>query len=527
MILSFHLIIMLSVCCHFVQASYLMETVAGSGSISASGDGGPATSAGISNFYGMWTDSLGNLFLPDPSNNQLRKVDTSGNISAFIGSGTQSNAGVGGSALSVNLDGVGSPYGDTAGNLYLTSFNLFIWFYNHTSGYVSRFVGAPGGGYSGDGGPATSAKLSYPLGAFLSTNGILYFADFGNSVIRAVNIKTNIITAFAGSLSATSLGDGGPATSAAMSPFSVWGNTVGVFYIGDSGNNRIRKVATDGIITTVAGTGSSSYNGDNIPATSADLNNPYNCQGDTLGNLYIADNNNYRIRMVSVTTGNITTIAGNGQSTPANASVHVATAVGLNPSMIQLDSSGNIYFGDGGYIRKMFAATASPTSAPSFVSSANPTESPSIVPSANPTTAIPSVVPSANPITAIPSVVPSAIPITAIPSVVPSAIPTTAIPSVVPSAIPSTAIPSVVPSAIPSEIPSFVPSTHRSAVPTMSPSVVPSFRPSVVNVTLESSSRSQRLSDLHIFYATFFPAFFVVFCVVLIGYYLWMHNKGE
>jgi hypothetical protein len=374
MTLSFHLVIVLSVCCHFVQASYLMTTVAGSGSTSTSGNGGPATSAGISNFYGMWTDSLGNLFLPDSSNNQWRKVDTSGIIRAYIGSGTQSNAGIGGSALSVNLDGVGCPYGDTAGNLYLTSFNLFVWFYNHTSGYVSRFAGAPGGGYSGDGGPATSAKLTYPLGTFLSTNGMLYFADFGNSVIRAVNTKTNIITTVAGSLSATTLGDGGPATSAMMNPFSVWENTAGILYIADTLNNLIRKVATDGIITTVAGTGSSSYNGDNIRATSADLNNPLNCQEDTLGNLYISDSNNYRIRMVSVTTGNITTIAGNGQSTNSNASVHVATAVGLNPSMIQFNSLGNIYFGDNGYVRKMFADTASPTSAPSFVPSTLPTE---------------------------------------------------------------------------------------------------------------------------------------------------------
>ncbi len=467
---------MLSVCCFFVKGSYLMATVAGTGSSSSSGNGGPATSAGLSQFYGMWVDSVGNIFIPDPPKLQLRKVDTVGIINAFIGSGSLSTAGVGGPALSVALDGVACAYGDTAGNIYFSTAYVFIWFYNHTSGYVSRFAGAaPGGpGYSGDGGPATSAKLSIPTGLFLSSNGIFYVADSSNGVIRAIDTRTNIITTIAGSNTATDLGDGGPATSAMLrSPYGVSENTAGVLYIGDTFNRRVRKIV-NGIITTVAGTGLDIYNGENITATKANLATPYNCQEDSSGNLYISDNGNGRVRIVSASNGNITTIAGTASGRIANGSLHVATTARIIPTMLQLDSLGNIYFGDYGYVRKLFT-TAMPTPSP---------------------TAVPTDIP------------------TAIPSIVPTAIPTE-IPSIVPTAIP-TAVPSIVPTAIPTAVPSIVPST------------IPTTSPSVMNVTVESSSRSQRLSDVHIFYATFFPAFFVVFCILpIVAYYLWRGTKGE
>mmetsp|Transcript_5368 Transcript_5368/g.5881 ORF Transcript_5368/g.5881 Transcript_5368/m.5881 type:complete len:406 (+) Transcript_5368:366-1583(+) len=370
--------------------------------------------------------------------------------------------------------------------MYIGSNQYFIWFYNHTSGEVSRFAGATPAtyGYSGDGGPATSAELSSPFGLFLSTIGVLYFVDSSNNVIRAIDTKTNIITTVAGG--GTSLGDGGPATSAMFSPYTLWGNTAGVLYIADTGYSRVRKIATNGIITTIVGNGTDVYNGDGIRAINATVSYPLNCQEDSLGNLYISDNSNYRVRMVSATTGIITTIAGDGPGgNAANTSVQIATAVGVYPSMIQLDSLGNIYFGDNAYVRKLFVA---PTSRP----------------------------------TAAPSIVPSAIP-TAIPSIVPSAIPSF-IPSIVPSAIP-TAIPNIVPSTIPT----IAPSTSPSTVPTISPTGFPSFRPSVENVTVDSSStRSQRLSDLHIFYATFFPAFLVAFCILpFVGYYAWMQMKAK
>mmetsp|Transcript_5367 Transcript_5367/g.5878 ORF Transcript_5367/g.5878 Transcript_5367/m.5878 type:complete len:382 (+) Transcript_5367:366-1511(+) len=346
--------------------------------------------------------------------------------------------------------------------MYIGSNQYFIWFYNHTSGEVSRFAGATPAtyGYSGDGGPATSAELSSPFGLFLSTIGVLYFVDSSNNVIRAIDTKTNIITTVAGG--GTSLGDGGPATSAMFSPYTLWGNTAGVLYIADTGYSRVRKIATNGIITTIVGNGTDVYNGDGIRAINATVSYPLNCQEDSLGNLYISDNSNYRVRMVSATTGIITTIAGDGPGgNAANTSVQIATAVGVYPSMIQLDSLGNIYFGDNAYVRKLFVA---PTSRP----------------------------------TAAPSIVPSAIP-TAIPSIVPSPLPTAA------------------------------PSTSPSTVPTISPTVFPSFRPSVENVTVDSSStRSQRLSDLHIFYATFFPAFLVAFCILpFVGYYAWMQMKAK
>jgi len=481
----FHLIVLLSVFCHvYVQGYYLMATVAGNGSTTTSGNGGPATSAGIASLYGMWVDSLGNLYLPDPAHPQVRMVDTAGIINRFIGSGTQSSSGSGGLALSVDLDGASCVYGDTAGNMYLSGSRYFIWFYNHTTGQVSRFAGATPAntGYSGNGGPATSAMLSSPIGLFLSTNGVVYIADTGNYVVRAVDTKTNIITTIAGNSNTASTGDGGPATSAMISPLGVWGNTAGILYIGDRStiHNRIRKIATNGIITTVIGTGNSNYNGDNRHATSSNLFFPLNCQEDTLGNLYISDYRNYRVRIMSVTSGNITTIAGNGSTSRVDGSLHVATAVGVTPSMIQLDSLGNIYFQDNSYIRKLYNVA---------------------------TSAIPTVVPST-----LPTVVPSILP-TVIPTVTPSVIPTTAptgTPTVVPNPTP-TVIPTVASSITSTRIPSHAPSTN-SVVP--SPTVIPSFRPFAVNVTVNSSSRSQKGRDLHVFYEAFFPAFFILFCIL-------------
>ncbi len=474
-----------------------MATVAGNGSTTTSGNGGPATSAGIASFYGMWVDSLGNLYLPDSTNPQVRKVNTAGIITRFIGTGTQSTAGTGGPALSVNLDGASCAYGDTAGNLYLSSNQFFIWFYNHATGQVSRFAAVTPAvsAYSGDGGPATSAMLSSPVGLFLSSVGVLYFVDTGNYVVRAIDTQTNIITTVAGTYNAiATTGDGGPATSAQMNPYGIWGNTAGVLFIADTGDSRIRKVATNGIITTIVGSGNPNYNGDNIPGTNAELNYPYNCQEDTLGNLYISDNSNNRVRMISAITGIISTIAGNGATSTVDGSIHVATAVSVTPSMIQLDSLGNIYFQDSGYVRKLLTPTAMPT----------------VVPSAVPTIAS----------TATPSNIHTVVP-TAPPTIVPTNIPT-----IVPSAIP-TEIPSVIPSVISTQIPSNIPSTTPSTNPTFSPTVTSSFRPSVMNVTANSASRSQTLRGLNIFYVTFFPVFFILFCIFpAVGYYLRMRNKS-
>jgi trimeric autotransporter adhesin len=203
-------------------------------------------------------------------------------------------------------------------------------------------------GYSGDGGIATSAKLSYPGGVAIDASGNIYIVDTGNSRIRMVTKSTGIISTVAGTGSYGYRGDGGIATSASLNfPRGVAIDASGNLYIADTDNNRIRMVTkSTGIISTVAGTGSSGYSGDGGLATSAALNYPRGVAIDASANIYIADFYNYRIRMVTKSTGIISTVAGTGSS-GYSGDGGLATSAALNyPYGVAIDASGNIYIAD-------------------------------------------------------------------------------------------------------------------------------------------------------------------------------------
>jgi hypothetical protein len=308
------------------------------------GDGGLATSAELYSPYLVAAGRNGNLYIADTGNNRIRMVNAKTGIITTVA-------------------GNGSPDCDTA------------------TGGVNC--------YGGDGGPATSAELYYPFAVALDRHGNLYIADSGNNRIRMVNAKTGIITTVAGDGSPDCDpktkancygGDGGPATSAQLwLPFGVALDQSGNFYIADTNNNRIRKViAETGIITTVAGDGRCSvvdsyggcYSGDGGSATSAELWSPAGVFVDLSGNLYIADEYNNRIRMVSAATGIITSVAGNGYLTCSpngtnctggyNGDGIPATSARLNfPFNVTLDSSGSLYIADynNNRIRKVDGST--------------------------------------------------------------------------------------------------------------------------------------------------------------------------
>ena len=207
---------------------------------------------------------------------------------------------------------------------------------------------SPCSGFAGDGGPASTAKLAGPLDAAADSAGNLYIADSLNDRIRRIDAATGIITTVAGSGVRGGGGDGGPATAAQLNnPSSVAVDGADNLYIAESGGHRIRKVTiATGLISTIAGTGVSGSTGDNGPAINAALNAPLGVAVDAVGNVYIADTSNFKIRAVAASTGIITTIAGTGISGFSGDGGPGINAVLSRPTGVDADSSGNVYFAD-------------------------------------------------------------------------------------------------------------------------------------------------------------------------------------
>ncbi len=284
-----------------------ISTVAGTlGVAGSSGDGGLATSAELSGPEGLAVDSSGNIFIADRDNHVIRKVDAStGNISTVAGTlGVSGSTGDGGPATSAKLN---TPVGiavDSSGNIFIADVdNAVIRKVDASTGNISTVAGTLGVfGPTGDGGPATSAELGDPQGLVVDSSGNIFIADSGNLAIRKVDASTGNISTVAGILgSEGSTGDGGPATSAFLGEsIGVAVDSSGNIFIADSGNQAIRKVdASTGNISTVAGTlGVSGSTGDGGPATSAKLNYPTRMALDSPGNVFIADLDNHAIRKV-------------------------------------------------------------------------------------------------------------------------------------------------------------------------------------------------------------------------------------
>jgi len=314
------------------SGSYLITTVAGGGS--ALGDNVPATSAQFSSTWGIAVDAAGALYIADLNETRIRKV-SNGVITTVAGNGTQGPGGDNGPATSAQL---WNPYGialDRVGNLYIAdSDNNRIR--KVSNGVITTVAGTGVGGFSGDNGPATSAQLYNPYGVAVDAAGNLYIADSNNNRIRRVS--NGVITSVAGG--GSEIGDGGPATSAQLGPVGIAIDASGNLFVADRVSNRIRRIS-NGVITTVVGSGSHGFVGDNGLATSAQLNNPWGVAVDSAGNLYIADSGNGRIRKVS--NGVITTVAGGGSSFTDGGP---ATSSELGPKGAAVDTSGNVFVAD-------------------------------------------------------------------------------------------------------------------------------------------------------------------------------------
>ncbi len=256
-------------------------------------------------------DTQGNLYFSDTNHQRVQRLDTAGIVSTVAGSGVQGFAGDGGLATAAELDSPSGLVVDTAGDLYIAdTHNHRVRRVDGGTGQIATVAGTGLPGYAGDGGAGTAARLNLPMALTLDAGGNLYIADTNNHRVRELTAGGLIHTVAGDGLQGFS-GDGGSATAAAIdSPGGLAMDAAGALYIADTHNQRLRVVRA-GTITTVAGTGAPGFGGDGAPAATARLALPHGVSVDGAGNVYVADTNNHRVRRIAPD-GSMETIAGNG-----------------------------------------------------------------------------------------------------------------------------------------------------------------------------------------------------------------------
>lgn len=328
-----------------IDPSGTITNLAGTGKRGRTGDGGPACAAELYWPKGIADDPNGNLYVAEVVGHRVRRIDAGGRISTVGGTGKRGFLGDGGPAVAAKLFRPEDVAADEFGAVFVAD----SW--NHRirridpAGRISTLAGTGEAGYGGDGGPAAEAVLNEPRGVAVDRAGNIYVCDTKNHRIRRIDARGTIAT-IAGTGAPDHGGDGGPALKAMLNrPWNVATDARGSVYVVDRGNDRVRRIDADGIISTVAGTGQPGYAGDRGPADRAQLNRPSGVAVDRAGNLYVADTENGRVRRID-SGGTITTFAGggdalhNGDRGPAD-KARIGRAQGL-----AVDASGNVYFAD-------------------------------------------------------------------------------------------------------------------------------------------------------------------------------------
>ena len=328
--------------------SGIITSVAGTGERGYEGDGGLAASALLSEPFMCAFDTHGNLYIAEATNHCIRRVDRdSGVIVTIAGTGAEGYTGDGGPATEATFNQPYSLQVDTNGDVYVVDrLNYVIRKIDAATGTITTVAGTGEVGYGGDGGPATEAQFREPNDCFLDGKGGLLITDIQDQRVRRLDLATGIITTFAGNGAKERAGDGLPATEASiLGARAVCMDGAGNTYIAEREGNGVRMVDADGVMHTLAGTGERGYEGDGGPARDATWGAPKGLRCDSGGNVIVVDTENHAIRRIDAATRVVTTIAGGHLGGECDGAA--ATEAGMDrPHGLDLDAAGNIYIAD-------------------------------------------------------------------------------------------------------------------------------------------------------------------------------------
>ena len=328
------------------------QVIAGTFQPGFSGDGGPAHKSMLHSPSALALDSAGDLYIADLGNHRIRKVNhLTGTIQTIAGIGNDASSGDGGLATNADIGFVHGLAIDATGNIYISESNFHRVRKINPAGIITTVAGTGEPGFGGDAGPALEASLSSPMGMSVDALGNLFIADLSNRRIRkvtALNSVSPTISTVAGSGAIGVEGDGGPATSAGFySPWSVAVDESGALFVADMGAYRVRKVALDGTITTIAGNGSYGSSGDGGPASAAAIGLPLALYPDSNGTLLLsAFHSEATIRKVDLQNGTIATALGVPPASPPDLTVPENIAVFKSPVAMAADAMGRIFIAD-------------------------------------------------------------------------------------------------------------------------------------------------------------------------------------
>lgn len=325
--------------------TFTISTIAGTGKLGYSGDGKKARRAQLRLPTAVAIDSKGNVFIADDMNHRIRRVSSNGIITTVVGTGERKPGTPDGPAREINLNQAYGVAVDSKDNLYVLNRGFGRVYKITADGMARTIIGTGERGYNGDGILATEAMVDWPDHLVVDDSGVIYLADTWNNRVRKVTTD-GIIHTIAGTGEKGSSGDGGPAIDAQVrSPVAIALGPDGSLYVAEFSGHRIRRISADGIITTVAGTGEPGYNGEGIIATEALIGEPCGVAVDQDGLIYIGEQLNHRIRVVTKS-GHIYTVAGTGEPGYSGEGGPATKALLWNPDIIAFDSEGNLYFPD-------------------------------------------------------------------------------------------------------------------------------------------------------------------------------------